>query len=217
MNEKVNKKLSKNALKYIICGSIALLVVLVDCITKILAVSFLEVGEPVKVLGEFLVLDLCFNKGIAFGQMQVENTVILGLLSLVMSCGIGFLIYKFGDIKLKPIGTIAFALMLGGAFGNMIDRFFGFPACFYGEEGVVDFVNTNHIVELISNGRFTWGVWNIADAMLCIGTAMLAVHIIFFEKENKKVEQKPNIDENIIDVEAEVISEEIATKGEEDD
>lgn len=211
------KKLNKNTLKYIISASIALFIVLVDCISKILAVSFLEVGVQIEILGDFLVLDLCFNKGIAFGQLQVENTAVLGLLSLVMSVGIGFLIFKFGDIKKKPVGTIALALMLGGACGNMIDRFFSFPACFYGEEGVVDFVNTNHIVELVTNGRFTWGVWNIADAMLCIGTTLLAVHILFFEKDDKKKEENKEKNDEIIEVEAEVVSVGSTTEGDKND
>lgn len=190
--------MNKNKLKYLITATIALTVVLVDLISKILAVLFLKEGNPINVFGEFLKLDLCFNKGIAFGQLALENTWILGCLSLVLSIGLGFLIYKYGDIKQKPIGTIAFALMLGGAFGNMIDRFFSFPACLCGEKGVVDFVNTNYIVELLSNGKFTWGIWNIADLMLCVGTFLLAIHIIFFEKENKNKKDNNKVVEEII-------------------
>ena len=211
----MKKTLNKNTLKYIICGSISLLVIIIDFITKILAVTCLEENKPIKVLGEFLKLDLTFNEGVAFGLGDFGNPAIWGVLSLVMSGVIGFMIYKVGDIKTKPVGTIALSLMLGGALGNMVDRFFNFPASIYGGFGVVDFVNTNHIVELLSGGRFTWGVWNIADSMLCVGTAVLAVHILFFEKDDKK--QTNEQQDGIIEVEAEVVTVEEPSSGEQND
>ena len=176
----------KKYLKYIISVSISLFVILIDLLSKIIVVNTLEYGKPIKILGEFLMLDLCFNEGAAFSILENAPSFILPLLSLLMSVAIGFMIYKFGDFKKKPIGTIALSLMLGGALGNMVDRIFNFPACLYTfsdgsvANGVVDFMNTNHIFELLSKGKLTFGIWNLADACLVIGTIAFIIHILFF-------------------------------------
>ncbi|MHB9033872.1 MAG: signal peptidase II [Anaerolineae bacterium] len=72
---------------------------------------------------------------------------------------------------------LAFGLQLGGAIGNLIDRLvFGY---------VTDFINF----------RF-WPVWNIADASIVVGTILLLVYIIFFDRpaEEKDTVTQPSDD-----------------------
>lgn len=196
--------------KYIIGSSIALTVIIIDLITKILAVSFLEYNsnpgyDGIHILGPFLTLKLEFNQAIAFslGEGTIPMPV-FALLSLVIGGVIAFLLFKYGDFKKKIIGSIALSLMLGGALGNFVDRAFNFPACLYTGPGspavgVVDFINTNYIFELLGG---TFGIWNIADACLCVGTFALVIHLIFFEKDEKKQnkdseETNTNINEDV--------------------
>ena len=118
-----------------------------------------------------------------------------------MSIAFAFFIFKFGDLQKKPVGTIALCLMLAGTVGNLIDRTLNFPCNLYTgiiphgyeKEGVVDFVNTNHIFELLGG---SFGIWNLADSFLVIGTIALVVHIIFFDKPDKKVTEKKQEENN---------------------
>lgn len=201
----------KKYLKYIISASVVIGLFLIDMLTKILAVKLLKCGEPINILGEFLKLDLCFNPNAGFGLFGKAPDFFLPLMSAVMSVAFGFILFKFGDFKKKPVGTIALCLMLAGTAGNLVDRTLNFPCNLYtgplpsgyDAEGVVDFVNTNHIFELLGG---TFGIWNLADSFLVIGTIALVVHIIFFDKSGKKENKQPNEEkEEIIDVDAEVV------------
>ena len=143
----------KKYLKYIIIVSIVIPLIIIDMVTKILAVSFLTVGESIPILGEYLKLDLIFNEaaGLSIGENLPD--FVLPLLSFIF-CGVfGFFLSKFGDFKKRPVGTVALCLMLAGTFGNLIDRTFDFPRVLYtgpipddlDQHGVVDFINTNQI------------------------------------------------------------------------
>lgn len=209
----------KKYLKYIICASIVITLFFVDMITKILAVKLLTCGEPINILGEFLKLDLCFNPNAGLGLFSKAPEWFLPMMSAVMSIAFIILIIKFADLKKKPIGTIALCLMLAGTAGNLIDRTFNFPCNLYtgiippgfDKAGVVDFVNTNHIFELLGG---SFGIWNLADSFLVIGTIALVVHIVFFDKADKKVKEteEENVDTTTNDenIEEENIVEEVA-------
>ncbi len=190
----------KKYLKYIIIVSIVIPLIIIDMVTKILAVSFLTVGESIPILGEYLKLDLIFNEaaGLSFGENLPD--FVLPLLSFIFSGVFVFLLIKFGDFKKRPVGTVALCLMLAGTFGNLIDRTFDFPRVLYtgpipddlDQHGVVDFINTNQI---FYDFGLSFGIWNFADSLLVIGTIALMVHIIFFDKDDKKAKKTKNDNE----------------------
>ena len=63
---------------------------------------------------------------------------------------------------------IGFALILGGAIGNVIDRLrFG---------GVVDFLD-------FYIGDYHWPAFNIADSAICIGVFLILIRAFFIKKE----------------------------------
>lgn len=185
----------KKYLSYIISALIALAVIVIDFISKIIAVKVLTFGDAIPVLGEFLKIELYFNTGMVFSFLENAPKFVLPLASFVMSILIGFMLFRYGDIKKRPIGTVALALMLGGAIGNMIDRTINFPAMLYtgylpqGETnvGVVDFINTEWLFDILHMPN---GVWNIADGCLVVGTIALAIHLIFLDKDDKKVKNQ---------------------------
>lgn len=192
----------KKYLKYIITSSIVLTIILVDMIAKIIVVSTLKYSDPVKIMGDFLVFELSFNTGVAFSGLEKMPSYVLGLISLAMSVVLGFMIYKYSNFKTKIIGSIALALMLGGALGNMIDRFTNFPAMLYNgplplgtdKVGVVDFINTKWMFDIL---HLPNGIWNIADGCLVVGTIALMVHILFFEKDEKKKKKEEKVEVEI--------------------
>lgn len=105
---------------------------------------------------------LICNQGISYGLLQGDNIIkrwILTLFAIVMS-GILFLLLR--QTRDTP-GRLAFALIIGGALGNAIDRArFG---------AVIDFINFNSI-------GFPW-VFNIADSAISCGViGLLLSHVL---------------------------------------
>lgn len=151
-------KSKKSQKEFLIIAFISFLALLLDQFTKLLALKFFE--TPVKVIGDFLVLEKSFNSGIAFG-IPINPRIIL-ILSVVI---ILFLIRIAGtELKFNYLKTqIAFSLILSGALGNILDRLTK------GE--VVDFINFNF-----------WPSFNLADVFIVVGALIL---VIFYKEISK--------------------------------
>jgi len=136
------------------------LIALLDFFGKFLAQSFLIPAQPIKIL-PFLKLELTQNSNLAFGIPFPRGLIIL--LSVAAIIFLGNLFVK--NVKKKSkIGMVAFALLLGGAFGNLMERIL------FGK--VTDFIS----LSIIPN-------FNFADAALTIGVALLIIfHHRIFEK-----------------------------------
>lgn len=148
--------------------------------TKYLVVTkipFLETWLPEKLQswGSFVQIVHWHNSGAAFGIFQSGNLVIM-VLAIVAS---GFIIYYFPQIE-KSEWSIRLAMIfqLAGALGNLIDRFqYGY---------VVDFIAV-----------MDFPVFNIADASISIGVAILILGILIQEiKDHKKQEDQNNKEGN---------------------
>nr|WP_211110178.1 signal peptidase II [Acuticoccus mangrovi] len=110
---------------------------------------------PVRVL-PFLNITLIWNRGISYGLLQQEGLGrwLLVVATLAVSVGLGVWLMRARRLLLAvAIGTI-----LGGAMGNLVDR------VAYG--AVVDYVHLHY-------AGFNWYVFNIADAAIVIGVALL--------------------------------------------
>ena len=127
-----------------------------DRITKILAVNIPEDGQVLipGVLG----LRYAENRGIAFSLLSGRPWV-PGLLSLaVITAAFLYLRKK----PLHPLSLAGLMMMLGGAAGNMLDRFVhGFVP------DMIEFLFMN------------FAIFNIGDACLCVGCAMVIVRLLF--------------------------------------
>ncbi len=81
----------------------------------------------------------------------------------------------------RPLQQIAFGLIIGGATGNVIDRArLGY---------VVDFV------DLRLNDTLRWYVFNVADASICIGVALLAI-VLWRSTEQSSVVSRRSSDDD---------------------
>ncbi len=118
--------------------------------------------DPTKICSQIPVLpifDLTYveNKGASFGMLAggLASRVFLSVLSIVVA---GFLVSWLARIH-RPLAAAAVALIIGGAIGNLVDRvLFGY---------VVDFLDFSGLF-------FPW-VFNVADASINIGIALLAL------------------------------------------
>lgn len=144
-------------------GSIGVLVVVavigyvLDQSTKAWAVSALDPGSPRELVGSLLKLHLTFNPGAAF-SIGTNATWVLTLIATVV---IAFTIYSAR--KLRSRGwALGLGLLIGGALGNLTDRFFREPS--FGKGHVVDFLELPH-----------WPIFNVADICVVSAACLIAL------------------------------------------
>ena len=132
----------------------ALGVIALDQLTKVIAVRALADVTAVDVL-PFLSWKLAYNRGAAFSMLADGGGWQRWLFS---AAAVGFSIYLIFEIRRLARGQwfygLVYALILGGAIGNFIDR------VVYGY--VVDFVYVHY-------GWFNFPVFNVADSAISLG------------------------------------------------
>ncbi len=141
--------------------TVALVVLILDVATKVLAVEFLEPGKPVSIIGDTVTWTLVRNSGAAF-SMATGYTWVLTLVALGVVAGIIWM----GRRLVSPWWAIGLGLILGGALGNLVDRIFRSPGPLRG-----------HVVDFLSIGW--WPVFNVADPAVVGGAILLVVLSLF--------------------------------------
>ena len=144
----------------------ALVVLVLDQITKLLALERLALGVPVHVVDGFFSLTLVMNPGLAFGMLSSTPTAWRWTVA-VLSIGALAVLAMVG-VRLLPTGgwttRVALGFIFGGAVGNLIDR---------GRSGaVVDFL------DFYWRG-YHWPAFNVADSAISVGVALLALRMIW--------------------------------------
>ena len=104
------------------CGlllSVAAVVLALDIVTKVLAVKLLPPGQPVSIIGDTVTWTLVRNSGAAF-SMATGYTWMLTLIATGVVVGI----FWMGRRLVSPWWALGLGMILGGAMGNLVDRFF---------------------------------------------------------------------------------------------
>jgi len=130
---------------------------LLDVVTKLLAVANLVPGRPVRVVGGLVRFDLLRNPGSAF-SLATGYTAVLSLVAVAV---IVVVVRISGRLR-STVWAVAFGLLLGGALGNLADRVFRAPGVLRGY--VVDFVALPH-----------WPVFNVADTGITVAAVLIVV------------------------------------------
>lgn len=136
----------------------AVLTLALDVVSKVLVVAELEdTGRPpVRVVPDVLYLVHTRNTGAAF-SLGASYTWVLTAIAVGV-----ILVILVSARRLASTGwAVALGLILGGACGNVADRLFR------NDGGVVDFL------ALVDPFDPPWPVFNLADACLCVGVAIL--------------------------------------------
>ena len=139
---------------------LAVVVVVADQLTKAWLVSFLSPGERTEVFGSYVRLVHSQNTGALFGFFR-DQAVLFGLVSIGVVAAI---IWFHGNAGRNTVLSVALGLLLGGALGNMADRFH------YGY--VVDFVD-------LGIGDVRWYTFNVADAAISCALVLLVLTALF--------------------------------------
>lgn len=139
-------------------AAVAIAVLVADQATKSWAVSALDDGRIIDVVGS-LRFELAFNTGASFSLGSGRG---IGPWVTVIAIGM-VLALALGSTSRTRGGAVAAGLIGGGAVGNLIDR------AFRGDDGflhgaVVDFINLQW-----------WPVFNIADMGVVVGAILLVI------------------------------------------
>ena len=146
---------------------IAAAVFIADRVTKMLAPGI--PGDGRTLISGVVGLRYVENRGIAFSLLSGIPWA-LGTVSLIIIAAVFFFLR---GKKLHPVTLAGLMMMLGGAAGNMADRFI---------HGFVP-----DMIELLF---VEFAIFNVADVFLCIGCAMVILRLLF-GKEQSPPEKEP--------------------------
>ncbi|MDR1609239.1 MAG: signal peptidase II [Holosporales bacterium] len=137
---------------------LGIFVVVFDQATKWSVLAFLERGTVISVC-KYANIVLTYNLGTSFGLLTPGTEVQRCMIIAVSIILVAFLVYVF--CKLPTIIEKVFcSLLIGGAIGNIIDRFV--------HGGVVDFIDVHY-------EDWHWPAFNIADSFITTSAVMLLI------------------------------------------
>jgi len=139
---------------------IVLTTVLADQATKQFVLDRLTPGEFVPLVGDHVGLQLLFNTGGAFGLPAPS------WLFLLVAMLVTVLVWRVLRQNPTTVAFSGFALLLGGAYGNIVDRLM---------RGVDGFAS-GAVVDFVAWGSFPR--FNVADAMITVGVALVFVSLL---------------------------------------
>ena len=148
--------------------ALAALTIVLDQASKfwILEVFQLPARGSVPVGGP-LNLTMVWNQGVSFGLLRADHNLMRWALVL-FAVGVSVVLAIWARKAARPLLGAALGLIMGGAVGNVVDRIrFG---------AVADFIDVSAL-------RFPW-IFNIADAAINIGIALLLLDMIRGEKRD---------------------------------
>lgn len=146
---------------------IAIVLVIIDQLTKWLVVSRMELGESIPVIDNFFYITSHRNTGAAWGILEGQM-LLFYIITTIVIVGIIYLLHTHA--KGDRILSVALVIILGGAIGNFIDRIF--------RQEVVDFANF-YIFD------YNFPIFNVADSSLTIGVIIFIIATILEEKRQK--------------------------------
>ena len=147
---------------YSLC--LIIIIFIIDRFSKNYAIKIIQSEEKDIFLTDFLNLTLNWNTGIAFGLLSSGASTMYHIISALILLIIIYLIYLM--VISDTFGKIIISLIIGGAIGNVYDRFTYFA--------VPDFIDF-HIED------FHWFTFNAADIFITIGIICFIMKEIFIK------------------------------------
>ncbi len=182
--------------KYLLLAIVATTVVILDQITKVLAIAYLKplavemnpADRAVSVIDGFFRLVYAENTGAAFSLLSgLPAGARVPLFALVTLLALGFMFWLYRKLtENQHLMALSLSLLFGGALGNLIDRIrLGY---------VVDFVQWYVTFSerwdlkliVIEPGEKRWPTFNVADAAITVGIVLLLLCMLFERKAEQK-------------------------------
>jgi signal peptidase II len=147
---------------------VALIVVVIDQVTKYMIVKTMELSETIPLIEGVFHITSHRNRGAAFGILQDARWFFIVITVIVVAA----IVWYMPRIRGQKVSLWGFTLILGGAVGNFIDRLLK------GE--VVDFLDFRLI---------HFPIFNVADSCIVIGVGLLLLDTLREAKQAKSVER----------------------------
>jgi signal peptidase II len=146
-----------NARVWRVFALVALVMYVVDVVSKVIALDRLSDRDDVHVIGDVLQLHLTRNAGAAFST-GTQYTVLLSCVAMAAVVIVLWLSRRLGN----TVWAVALGFLLAGVAGNLTDRMFRDPGPFRGH--VIDFL-------MLPN----WPVFNVADMCINVAAALILI------------------------------------------
>jgi len=136
---------------------ISSLLFVLDQIIKCIVVNFISFQDTISLIPNFFYLTNVSNTGGAWSIFN-NNPILLIIIGLVCIIGLGYYLYKNNSYSYLEV--IYYGLIIGGIFGNFIDRII--------RGGVVDYIG-------VILGSYYFPVFNLADICIVGGVVLLFI------------------------------------------
>ena len=149
---------------------ITLLCALLDQIIKIIVMGTMGINSSIPIIDNFFSLTYVENDGAAWSIFSVNRIflIIISIIALVL-----IYLYFFKNQNLKKFELINYSILIGGIFGNLLDRIkFG---------KVIDYLDFNIF-------GYSFPVFNFADICIVISVILLLIYSITNRNEYKNAE-----------------------------
>ena len=144
---------------------VALPVFVLDQLAKLYIVRHFKLFEQIDLVPHWLAITYTLNSGAAFSLFATLPPAVRGLMLDGLA---GAAVVVLGVLLARgarsPVVSAAFALIMGGAAGNLFDRVV--------RGRVVDFIYVHYYA-------WSYPVFNIADSAITVGVAIILIHSIF--------------------------------------
>ncbi len=143
-----------------------IILIIIDQITKHLAVLHLKDKPALNIVNGVLELNYLENKGAAFGMLQNQKIFFVFVAIIILGV-IAYILYKTPDHSKYAMMHILLSLIAAGAIGNMIDR-----------------IRLNYVVDFIYFVLINFPIFNVADIYVTVATVILIFVLLFYYKES---------------------------------
>lgn len=140
---------------------------LLDRISKIVVISLMNLYESIPIIPKVLNFTYVRNTGAAFSMFSNSNMILAVVALVVVIAAVVFLHFKKQSNRCLLIYS---GMIIGGAIGNVIDRFY--------YSYVIDFIDVQFM---------EFAVFNIADCFIVVGCILLAGWIMLADSKNGEV------------------------------
>ena len=153
----------------IIVGSVVL-----DQLTKLLAVIYLQGEASFPLWRDVLHFTYAENRGAAFGMLSNQRWIFMVVSSIAI---VGLMIFLFCAPPKSRFVRISLSMIVGGGIGNMIDR-----------------ILLGYVIDFIDFTLIDFAIFNVADSFVTVGAFMLMGYLILdMVKDYRKEREKKNV------------------------
>lgn len=159
----------KTPKEYILYSVIIAAGIILDQLTKWLAVKFLMPIDTFPILKNILHLTYVENTGAAFGMLKDHRWVFIVVSTLAILAFVAYLYLGHADNMLY---AVSLSMVISGGIGNMIDR-----------------LALGYVVDFIDFRLINFAVFNGADSFVCVGAGLLILALILEMVKEGKAEK----------------------------